>query len=216
MFDRLQVMATSSKYCGICKLRHVSQLSVVWCTDCDEGLCHDCKEHHRLLKATRNHHILSIDEYQKLPSFIANIKLYCDEHDEKYQLFCREHNKVLCRKCAISEKHAECREIFPVEDVIQNAQTSVSFTEVESLFLELGNNFTLILEDRQKSVSSIEASKKKIEAEISAIRQRINQHLDSIQDLFIAELNIAVEHSTQQMQTFIAYLKKIKEKSMTP
>ncbi|VDI51951.1 Hypothetical predicted protein [Mytilus galloprovincialis] len=65
----------------------------------------------------------------------------------------------------------------------------------------------LILEDKQKNVSSLSDSKKKLESEISAIRRQINQHLDQIQDLFIAEFNRTVENATQQIQSFIASLK---------
>ncbi|XP_071123713.1 uncharacterized protein [Mytilus edulis] len=200
-------MASSFDHCGICSSRHVSKPSVVWCPHCDEGLCQDCIEHHSLSKATRNHKTVPFDEYHKLPSFIANINLHCDEHNEKYQLFCKEHNEVLCRKCAISAKHVECKEMFPVEDVIQNAKTSVTFTEIESSFQEMKENLKLILEDRQTNISSLFGSKQKIESLISAIRRQINQHLDEIQDHFIVELNKAVEKSTHQIQTFIASLK---------
>ncbi|XP_071123537.1 uncharacterized protein [Mytilus edulis] len=200
-------MATAFDNCGICTSRHFSKLSVVWCSDCDEGLCQDCTEHHSLSKSSRYHKTVPIGEYHKLPSFIANIKLQCDEHDEKYQLFCKDHNKVLCRKCAISAKHKECKAIFPVEEVILNAKTSVAFTEIESSLQEMKENLRLILEDRQKNVSSLLDSKKKLESEVSAIRHQINQHIDQIQDQFIAELNKAVEHSTQHIQSFIASLK---------
>ncbi|XP_071121940.1 uncharacterized protein [Mytilus edulis] len=203
-------MASSFDHCGVCISRHVSKLSVVWCPDCDEGLCQDCTQHHSLSKASRNHTTVSIDEYHRLPSFIANIKLHCDEHDENYQLFCKQHDEVLCRKCAISEKHAECKAIIPIEDVIQNAKTSVAFTEIESSFQELNENMRLILEDRQKNISSLSDSKNKLKSEISAIRHKINHHLDQIQDHFIVELNKAVENSTQQIQSFIASLKNNK------
>lgn len=201
-------MASSFDNCDICSLRHVSKLSVVWCSDCDEGLCQDCLEHHSLSKLSRNHNVLPIAEYKKLPSFLVNIKLHCDEHDEKYLLFCKEHNECVCRKCAISEKHRECKDMFPVEDVIQNSKTSVAFTEIESSLQEMKKNITLILEDRQKNLSSLSAAKRKIESEILAIRQQINNHLDKIQDLFMVEVNSAVENSTQKIQNFLASLKK--------
>lgn len=201
-------MASSVDNCGTCYLRHVSKLSVVWCSDCGEGLCHDCEEHHSLSKASRTHKIVPIDECHKLPSFIANIKLHCDEHGEKYQLFCLEHNEVLCRKCVISGKHRECNKLSPVEDVIQNAKTSVVFTEISSSLQEMKENLNLILEDRQKNIFSISASKKKIETEISAIRQQLNHHLDEIQHLFIDELNKAVQNSTKKIQSFIVSLKE--------
>ncbi|XP_063398526.1 uncharacterized protein LOC134683267 [Mytilus trossulus] len=201
-------MATSFDNCAICNLRHVSKLSVVWCSDCDEGLCQDCSEHHSLSKLSRNHSVVPIAEYKKLPSFLVNIKLHCDEHDEKYSLFCKEHNECVCRKCAISEKHRECKDMFPVEDVIQNSKTSVAFTEIESSLEEMKKKISLILEDRQNNLSSLSAAKRKIESEILAIRQQINNHLDKIQGLFMVEVNSAVENSTQKIQSFLASLKK--------
>jgi hypothetical protein len=41
-------MATSTVACNVCSLRHITKLSAVWCTECDEGFCTDCKEYHRL------------------------------------------------------------------------------------------------------------------------------------------------------------------------
>lgn len=201
-------MASSFDNCGTCYLRHVSKLSVVWCSECDEGLCHDCEEHHTLSKASRNHKIVPIDECHKLPSFITNIKLHCDEHGEKYQLFCIGHSEVLCRKCVISGRHRECTKISPVEDVIQNAKTSVAFTEISSSLQEMKENLIRILEDKQKNIFSISASKKIIESEISAIRKQLNHHLDEIQHHFIDELNKAVENSTKKIQSFIVSLKE--------
>ncbi|XP_071127596.1 putative leucine-rich repeat-containing protein DDB_G0290503 [Mytilus edulis] len=201
-------MATSSNSCGICNLRHISKPTLVWCSDCNEGLCDDCKEHHSLLKATRDHNIIPFAEYQKLPSFITNIAMHCNEHDEKYLLFCKKHDQLLCRKCVISETHRECKEISTFEDVVLNAKKSVAFTEIESSLQELKENMSLILEDRQKNLSTISVSKEKLRSQISAFRQQINHHLDEIQDHFIAALNKTVENSTQQINDFMASLEE--------
>ncbi|CAG2205152.1 unnamed protein product [Mytilus edulis] len=110
----------------------------------------------------------------------------------------------------ISETHRECKEISTFEDVVLNAKKSVAFTEIESSLQELKENMSLILEDRQKNLSTISVSKEKLQSEISTFRQQINHHLDEIQDHFIAELNKAVENSTQQIKNFIAELEEKK------
>jgi hypothetical protein len=46
-------MATSTVACNVCSLRHITKSSAVWCSECDEGFCTDCKEYHSLAKATR-------------------------------------------------------------------------------------------------------------------------------------------------------------------
>ncbi|XP_071123529.1 uncharacterized protein [Mytilus edulis] len=62
------------------------------------------------------------------------------------------------------------------------------------------------------NISSLSASKKKLESEISAIREQINNHLDKIQDNCIAEIDKTVENSIQQIQSFLpSVTKKQKE-----
>ncbi|CAG2215526.1 unnamed protein product [Mytilus edulis] len=60
-------MASFSNSCGVCDLRHTNKPSIVWCTECDEGLCKECQEHHSLSKGTKNHKTLAITEYMNLP-----------------------------------------------------------------------------------------------------------------------------------------------------
>ncbi|CAC5368069.1 unnamed protein product [Mytilus coruscus] len=36
-------MASNWRVCGVCELRNISKQSVIWCSDCDEGLCDDCR-----------------------------------------------------------------------------------------------------------------------------------------------------------------------------
>ena len=37
-------MATSTVACNVCSMGHIIKSSVVWCSECDEGFCTDCKE----------------------------------------------------------------------------------------------------------------------------------------------------------------------------
>jgi hypothetical protein len=64
-----------------------------WCPECDEGLCSDCETHHNISKASRNHGVISIENYHKLPSSISEIGNRCEHHDMKYTLFCQFHDK---------------------------------------------------------------------------------------------------------------------------
>jgi hypothetical protein len=82
-------MATSRDIlCGICEAQHITKYADHWCPECDEGLCSDCETHfHKISKATRNHGIISIENYHKLPSCISEIGHHCKDHDMKYKIF---------------------------------------------------------------------------------------------------------------------------------
>ncbi|CAG2191503.1 unnamed protein product [Mytilus edulis] len=46
-------------------ISETSPASVMWCSECDEGLCDVCSEQHGASKSSRNHSIIPITEYQK-------------------------------------------------------------------------------------------------------------------------------------------------------
>ncbi|VDI28108.1 blast:Transcription intermediary factor 1-beta [Mytilus galloprovincialis] len=100
-------MASSSQNCGVCDLRHINKPSIIWCTECDEGLCQECQEHHSLSKGSRNHNTIAITEYQTLPNDVLKITQYCNIHKDKFIIYCRKHERPCCRKCIV-ETHKEC------------------------------------------------------------------------------------------------------------
>ena len=64
--------------CGICEAQHITKYADQWCPECDEGLCSDCENHHKVSKASRNHGVISIENYLKLPSSISEIGNQCE------------------------------------------------------------------------------------------------------------------------------------------
>jgi hypothetical protein len=77
IFQDINIMTSSPSTCGICDVRHISKPSDVWCPECDQGFCIDCKGYHCLFSASRNHSTIPISEYQKLPSFVLEIREFC-------------------------------------------------------------------------------------------------------------------------------------------
>jgi hypothetical protein len=54
---------------------------------------------HSLAKPCRNHTTIPISEYRKLPSYVLEINELCKEHQEKFNLYCKEHERPCCRIC---------------------------------------------------------------------------------------------------------------------
>jgi hypothetical protein len=51
--------------------RHITKYADQWCLECDEGLCSECENKvHKISKVTRNHGIISIENYYKWPPSI--------------------------------------------------------------------------------------------------------------------------------------------------
>jgi ferritin len=198
-------MATSTVACNVCSVRHITKSSAVWCCECDEGFCTDCKEYHSLAKATRDHITITIEEYKKIPPFIVGINPLCDEHREKYQTYCKEHENVCCRKCVFT-CHKNCKDLVPLEDVVENVKSSGSVQEMEHLFDDLTKNIKTIIASGQDNLDMLNETKASIETEINQTRLAINGYLDKLEKELLTKLQEASDSVKDQIMELVATL----------
>ncbi|XP_071122196.1 E3 ubiquitin-protein ligase TRIM22-like [Mytilus edulis] len=192
--------------CGICDLRNLPKPSVVWCSECYEHLCKTCVDHHKFSRATKNHKTITNVEYNKLSPFTKNIRPFCEEHEDKYQMYCQNHESPCCRKCLLKD-HRNCKDIHPLENIVQNVKSSSAFEDLEKSLEEMMKNITQIQENRLRYLFSIQKSKVDIENEIHHIRLQINKHLDQVQNKLIMQLNTEEDKVAEEIETFTESLK---------
>ena len=206
-------MSTSPSFCGMCDNRHISKPSEVWCRDCEEGLCTECTGFHSSVKLSRGHTTISIVEYQKLPSSVLKIKEHCSEHQEKFNLYCKEHECPCCRICIV-KNHSDCKDVAIIEEIIKNVKTSTMFTETEHLIIEMIDNIGKIKQNRETNSSAVKEKKRIIENEIQELRTKINNHLDRLQENLMTELDEAEIQVTDATRELLISLDE-KEKELT-
>ncbi|CAG2208709.1 unnamed protein product [Mytilus edulis] len=186
------IMETSSSRCSVCNLRHISKPSAVWCTECDEGLCDSCQEHHK---------------YLKLPSDVVNISQFCDKHNEKLSIYCKMHECLCCRNCIV-ESHNKCHEILKIEDVINNVKSSNALFEIEQTLKDVVENIEKIRDDRQNNLKTLLETRKQIVKEILKTRTAINTHIDKVQADLLKELNQSEEKESKIIRQMLNSLEE--------
>ena len=196
-------MSKSIPDCGVCFTRHISNVSDIWCSECDEGLCLSCEKHHSASKSSRHHVTVPMEEYRKLPVFILEMKEVCEKHNEKYQMFCKSHDCPCCRKCTI-ENHRECKDVVVIEDIIQDVKTSVSFDDLQQQLSVISKNITRIRENRETNADLIRKQKERIEKDIRDLRETMNNHLDKLQEKLsreLMEVDVKTNNGIQELLT---------------
>lgn len=90
--------AKDENLCLLCECRNI----VNWkCLKCSDSLCNDCKKVHEKLSSTKDHEVVSLEQYdgniahQTTTSYTA-----CSLHKRSCKFFCADCNVVICRKCA--------------------------------------------------------------------------------------------------------------------
>ncbi|CAC5408466.1 unnamed protein product [Mytilus coruscus] len=205
-------MATNWSICGVCDNLQITKHSVVWCFECDEGLCGECKNHHAVSKASKSHETVSIAEYKMLPTEVLQTSQTCKLHNEKYELFCRKHDCPCCKKCLKS--HNDCKGLTDINEIIKNVKTSNAFNEIEQTLQEVVDNIKRLSTNRNENLKYIENKKREIEAEIKQTRINVNLHLDKLQDDLIKELTRVEQGEKSKIEKLLSTL-KTKEKEIT-
>ncbi|XP_071141804.1 uncharacterized protein [Mytilus edulis] len=196
--------------CGVCNFRNINKASVVWCSECDEGLCGECREHHCASKSTRNHDTISITEYQKLPTNVLEITQTCQKHKEHYQTFCKKHDCPCCRRCVI-ETHNNCNDLTAIEDIVKNVKSSNAWLEVEQILVQLLKNIQRIRNDRTENLKCLQDQRVEIEGDINQTRKMINDRLDKIQDKIIKELYANEENESKRIKLLLCEIEDIEK-----
>ncbi|XP_063448795.1 uncharacterized protein LOC134728210 [Mytilus trossulus] len=200
-------MASYTQKCDVCDLRNINKPSIIWCTECDEGLCQECQEHHSLSKGTRNHNTIAFTKYQTLPIDVLQITQYCSSHEDKFIMYCRKHERPCCRRCII-EIHKECPNIDNLEDVIQNVKTSNAFHDIEETLVEVAENLKKISQHQQIYLLNLKEKRKQIQKEIQRTRITINKHLDKLQEDLIKQLNTVEETENSKVCQLLSSLEQ--------
>ena len=149
-------MATSCDIlCVICEAQHITKHADHWCPECDEGLCAACENHHKISRGTRNHGIISIENYQKLPSCISEIRHHCKDHEMKYTHFCQVHDKPSCPDC-ISTNHKDCVGLLSIREIIKTSKTSTLLDDIEQSLTNIKYNIDNVIKNRQQNMSKFD------------------------------------------------------------
>ena len=173
-------MATSRKIlCGICEGQHITKYADQWCLECEEGLCSDCEKHHKISKATRNHRIISVEDYYKLPSSISEIGNHCDYHDMKYTHFCQHHDIPCCPDC-ISTNHKDCVGLLSIREIIQTSKTSTLIDNIEQSLTDIKYNIDKVTKNWQHNLLGIRQQRQMYQDQIKQMRVKINSYLDTL------------------------------------
>lgn len=74
-----------------------------YCVDCKYNQCEECCSEHRKSKATKNHKLIPIREYESAQNVLSDLAtMICNEHERRIlDVFCADCKLVVCAMCFI-------------------------------------------------------------------------------------------------------------------
>ena len=189
-------MATATtQCCNICDHDNESKLAATLCPECEDFLCTDCNRHHARSSSSKQHIVISMENYQKLPSSILSIKNRCTKNGNKYELYCSIHDVPCCVMC-IRDDHRHCQELRSILEVTENAKASTAIAHIERTLEDIDAAFEKMKSDITNNITEIDQQKRKFLSDISNMRKSFNDHLDKIEKQTVQEM-VSVEQNVQ-------------------
>ncbi|XP_076088691.1 uncharacterized protein LOC143059087 [Mytilus galloprovincialis] len=181
---------TSDKHmlCGPCMFDDVTKDAGRWCTNCEEGLCTDCENVHRKGKTTRNHKVISTEDYHKIEN--VSISQICEQHGENLEWFCKSHDEVLCVVC-VPSKHKACSDVIPISLNTANSRQSSALSDLEETIKGNLRNVKQCITNRESATKEIEKQELAVKTMVLETRTKINSQLDKLQEKLLNELKSA-------------------------
>ncbi|CAG2197222.1 unnamed protein product [Mytilus edulis] len=167
--------------CEPCKALDKNNTPTHWCVICEEALCLQCTEHHRVQKISRSHELLDINIK---PTHINISDQRCSKHENlSFEYFCVDHDSLCCKECQV-ESHRSCQKIMSVDIASKGIKSSQSFIDAVELIEHVLMSINNLSYDTITLTESIEKEAQMIKDEIRKVKEEAISHIEYLENYF--------------------------------
>ena len=166
---------------------HLNIDSSYYCFECKIYMCNKCDNMHS--KLFQNHSKVKSDKNMN-----EIYKLFCNEnnHNEKLEFYCKDHNKLCCGLCLCKIKdkgmgqHKDC-DVCIIEEIKNEKMNKLE--ENIKLLENLSKNIEEIINNLEKIFNEINKNKEEIKLEIQNTFTKIRNLLNEREDKLLLEVD---------------------------
>ncbi|CAG2192515.1 unnamed protein product [Mytilus edulis] len=174
----------AAKYCEPCTARGMTPTASQWCTECEEALCSDCTEAHRVQKMSRNHHLVQMDNIPKQ----IHVSYNCPKHQQlPFDYFCVDHDVICCKECW-PKNHQTCKNVTSIDIASKNSKQSQSFLDSEEQLRFILETLEKLSKNCKDNESRINADDEKILKQIKTIKENVIKQLKALEETLLKQL----------------------------
>lgn len=196
--------------CGSCGYEDILKNAKKWCTICEEGFCGECEKYHKSLKVSRDHKMISIEDYRQIENISVNLN--CEIHGKKLDLYCKKHDIAVCVVCIPSE-HKSCSssDVISIDEASKNSKQSSALLDLEGTILTTMDNVKHCIKDREIALTNVDKDEKTIRKTITETRKNLNEYLDELERKLMLELKSKHENCKSKIMKILNQLKQMEK-----
>ncbi|CAG2258124.1 unnamed protein product [Mytilus edulis] len=194
--------------CGSCGYEDISKNAKKWCTICEEGFCEDCERYHKSMKLSRDHKMISIEDYRQIENISVNLN--CEIHGKKLDLYCKKHDIAVCVVC-IPLEHKSCSssDVISIDDASKNAKLSSALLDLEGTISTTIDNVKHCIKNREIALKNVDQDEQTIRKTITDTRKNLNEYLDKLERKLILDLKSKHENCKSKIVKILNHLRQM-------
>ncbi|KAK3607053.1 hypothetical protein CHS0354_015364 [Potamilus streckersoni] len=169
--------------CEACNTRGVSSQGVGFCVDCKEVMCETCEGVHRGLKLSRNHIIITMEEFMNNPQTVMKFAegFNCSEHAGKeIEFYCKDHKIACCGTCCIV-RHRNCCNVSELKKELSSLLRVMHPDSIIEQMKTLEAHLKKFKQINESNISLLESQVNNLTTQIRQLRKKLNDALDELE-----------------------------------
>ncbi|CAC5392081.1 unnamed protein product [Mytilus coruscus] len=196
--------------CGTCGYEDISKNAKKWCTICEEGFCGECEKYHKSMKVSRDHKMISTEDYRQIQNISVNFN--CEIHGKKLDLYCKKHDIAVCVVCIPSE-HKSCSssDVISIDEASKNAKQSSALLDLEGTISATIDNVKHCIKNREIALTNVDQDEQTIRKTITDTRKNLNKYLDELERKLLLDLKSKHKNRKSQIMKILNQLKQMEQ-----
>ncbi|XP_006817883.1 E3 ubiquitin-protein ligase TRIM56-like [Saccoglossus kowalevskii] len=164
MFSNVKIGQDMLK-CEVC-----ASAASFWCKDCVQFFCQECSVPHNVMRVTKNHKVITVEEYQELEKSAQRHLIrpqFCPNHpDNQLVLFCDVCQVTACIQCGLINHNGSDHRMISMEDALKKYTPNL-----HHLIDELNKSVTSLKSGEEKQNQAMKLFKREQVSEEKQIKQ---------------------------------------------
>ncbi|XP_053390749.1 uncharacterized protein LOC128553599 [Mercenaria mercenaria] len=196
--------------CEPCLREGTNVTATIYCQDCLEIMCEDCRRHHLKYTPSADHRTSDIAENKIQLRNLEEMRKSsrCPNHvSEQVKYLCKNHDELCCNQCAIAT-HRKCEFVVSLAD---KAKKSSSGIGIKTRLTDIDKHIDILLKHENKYVERSEQSVEETKNILKTFKAQIDETYAKLENEILTKMTKGSKDTIEASNSQQTCLKEVKD-----
>ncbi|XP_053382714.1 E3 ubiquitin-protein ligase TRIM71-like [Mercenaria mercenaria] len=192
--ERNSTMNLKENNCDPCLREGIKVKAIVYCYDCTEKMCEECKRHHRKSKLSSNHKLIDVKDgcVEKMDlselEYFSNLSK-CPKHgSEDVKYLCKDHDQLCCSECAIVT-HRKCEDLVSLADEVNGNEEKNDESDIQKRLEVVDDHAYKLIDHEKKFISDLNTKETEVKSCLKDFKVNLDDAYNKLEKRILSEMS---------------------------